>query len=100
MDKQKPIMWIEREDFCPHCKSRKSLMLYDSNNRIVNYPMILDQHREDVFQMNENMKQYKYFQCNKCGTYFFIDWSNGLPRAMHSSFYKSFITNYKMLKMI
>lgn len=28
-EKRNIPMWLEREDYCPHCNSRKSLMIFD-----------------------------------------------------------------------
>ena len=42
-NKDNKIMWLEREDYCPHCHSRKALMIFDKYNNIINYPMVLDQ---------------------------------------------------------
>ena len=61
--------------------------------------MVLDQDKKDIFKVGENSKQFTYMQCNKCGSNFFIDWSNGLPRAMHPNYYKSFMNNFKMMKI-
>ena len=98
-NKENKIMWLEREDYCPHCHSRKALMIFDKYNNIINYPMVLDQDKKDIFKVGENSKQFTYMQCNKCGSNFFIDWSNGLPRAMHPNYYKSFMNNFKTMKI-
>ena len=98
-EKHNRIMWIEREDYCPHCNSRKSLMIFDKYNNVINYPMLLDQNRKDIFEVNENSRQFTHMRCNKCGSNFFIDWSNGLPRPMHPNYYKSFMNNFKMMKI-
>ena len=100
MKQEEKPMWIEREDYCPNCNSQKALMLFDKYNSITNYPMLLDQNRTDIFNVNEYSKQYNYLQCNRCGTKFFIDWSTGLPRAMHPRHFKTFMNNFKMMKMV
>ena len=67
-NKENKIMWLEREDYCPHCHSRKALMIFDKYNNIINYPMVLDQDKKDIFEVGENSKQFTYMQCNKCGS--------------------------------
>lgn len=99
-EKYNRLMWVEREDYCPHCNSRKSLVIFDKYNNVINYPMVLDQNRTDIFNVNKTSKQFTHMQCNKCGTIFFIDWSSGLPRAMHPNYFKSFMNNFKMLKLV
>ena len=95
-NKDNKIMWLEREDYCPHCHSRKALMIFDKYNNIINYPMVLDQDKKDIFKVGENSKQFAYMQCNKCGSNFFIDWCysqecDSLAKGMYSQYAKKLL---------
>lgn len=95
----KPITF-EREDYCPHCNQEKSLLLYDYYGNMFNYPNILDNKNYSIFEVSKNSKTFHYMKCKNCGKEFFIDWSQGkLPRPMFSSFYRSFMRNFKMTKI-
>lgn len=62
----------DREDTCPHCKRKRSLELYDKNNRPAYFALILD--RKDLTKLNNRI--FYYMKCKCCGAEFRIDWSN------------------------
>lgn len=93
-----PIIF-EREDFCPHCKTKNSLMIYDYLGNIVNYPKILDNKDYSIFEVSEDSISFNFMKCCKCNKEFFIDWSQGIPpRPMFANFYRSFMRNFKLTK--
>lgn len=98
MKMYEPVIF-RREDFCPHCKNERSLMIYDCFGNMFNYPNILDRKDYALFTVSDTGKTFVYMKCNHCGKEFFIDWSQGIPpRPMFASFYRTFMKNYKLTK--
>lgn len=90
---------FEREDYCPHCNEKRSLMIYDYFGNKINYPNILDRKDYSLFDHTTSGKTFLFLKCDHCGKEFFIDWSQGIPpRPMHSHSYLSFMRNFKLTK--
>ena len=90
---------FEREDYCIHCNTERSLMLYDYFGNKINFPNLLDRGDSSVFNPDTNSRQYMFMKCDHCGKEFFIDWSQGpIPRPMFFRFFKSFMKDYRSTK--
>lgn len=67
-----PGIFYDREDTCPECRRKRSLELYDKNNKPGYFSLVLD--RGDLSKLHN--RQFYYFRCKSCGKEFRIDWSN------------------------
>ena len=89
---------FERQDYCPNCNTKRSLMIVDEYGNIINYPIMLDKDDHKIYS-HAKSKTYLLLRCDHCGKEFFIDWSQGeLPRPMPMNFYLSFMRNFKFTK--
>ena len=82
----------DREDTCPICKRKRSLELYDKNNKPAYFSLILDRDQLDRLQS----RQFYYMKCNMCGKEFRIDWSNQnrIPVPLIGNKLKYFLEDY------
>lgn len=82
----------DREDTCPNCKRKRSLELYDKNNRPGYFSIILDKNELDRL----HCKQFYYLKCKLCGKEYRIDWSqeNRIPVPLLGNKLKYFLEDY------
>lgn len=82
----------DREDTCPICKRKRSLDLYDKNNKSCNFSLILD--KNDLSRLKS--RPFYYFKCKSCGKEFRIDWSyeNRIPVPLIGNKLKYFLEDY------
>lgn len=100
MSELKQLIKFEREDFCPKCKKERALILYNSSGIAIDYPLLLDEKRKDQFDPS-NGKTYSHLKCRFCGNEYFIDWNTSeYPKPMCKNFYKRFLHNFKMTKVV
>lgn len=94
------LIWYEREDFCPNCKKERALIIYDNYGKQLDYPLLLDYNRKDVFEVSEYGRIFSHMKCRFCNQEFFIDWTKELPTPMYNSSYRKFMRNFKLTKVV
>ena len=82
----------DREDTCPKCKRKRSLELYDRNNRPAYFSMLLD--RNELNRLFS--RPFYYMKCKMCDTEFRIDWGQGdeIPTPLSDNKLESFLQDY------
>lgn len=82
----------DREDTCPNCKRKRSLELYDKNNKPGYFSLILD--RGDLSKLHN--RQFYYFKCKYCNNEYRIDWSgkDRIPVPLIGNKLRYFLEDY------
>ena len=93
--KKEPIIVFKRQDYCPKCHKDKSIILVDAYGKPINYPLILDTNQIERL----NKSTFTHMHCKNCGSDFFINWNDGLPKPMDDMFYHIFMEHFKNTKI-
>lgn len=83
----------DREDTCPDCRRKRSLDLFDRNNRPAYFPMLLD--RNEINRLYS--RPFYYMKCKSCGKEFRIDWGceeNKIPVPLTEEKLENFLQDY------
>ena len=82
----------DREDTCPICKRKRSLELYDKNDRPGLFSVMLDRGQLDRL----HSRPFYYMKCTICGEQFRIDWSqpNRIPVPLLGNKLRYFLEDY------
>jgi len=82
----------DREDTCPNCKRKRSLELYDRNNKPAYFSLILD--KGEIERLHQ--RQFYYFKCKICDQEYRIDWSqeNRIPVPLLGKKLQYFLEDY------
>ena len=87
-----PGVIYDREDTCPICRRKRSLELYDRNDKPGYFSMILDKNELHRF----TSRPFYYMKCVMCGKEFRIDWSNvnRIPVPLLGNKLENFLEDY------
>lgn len=82
----------DREDTCPICRRKRSLDLYDRNNRPAYFPILLDRNELDRLYS----RPFYYMKCKVCNTEFRIDWGQDgkIPVPLTGNKLENFLEDY------
>lgn len=99
MNKYIPLHY-EREDFCPNCNNKRAMIIYDRYGNPFNYSNILDQNQLNIFDPSRSDHVFSHMKCRFCKKEYLIDWTDERPKPMFYEFYKKFMRNFKMTKIV
>ena len=91
-----PIIDI-RTDLCPICKAQR-VELFSFNNFPQNYKDAVEAHLQG-YDIDYNKYEILYMKCRSCNKEFVIDWSEGFPKPLKSTyktnrFFSEFINGF------
>lgn len=90
----KPFEFL-RPDYCPNCKQERSLELYNSIDKPMNYSIMIDRNVD----IHKKVIDLSYMKCKKCKKCFFPRWQDGkiypLEPMNEHDFMSYFKSSYK-----